>query len=83
MILHKTPAPARGFSGGEPSAPPVLDFKRILAALGFVVILFLLALLAWRAGWDAGSAASLHMAEVAFGAVVGVLLGEKAALANG
>ena len=48
---------------------------------GLGILLFLLAFLAFEAGWSDGSTSLLHLAEIVFGGIIGAMVGEHTAVA--
>jgi hypothetical protein len=82
MLFH-VPIPKRGFSPDSGAKnPPRYTVSWIRVASGLLVffILLLAAFVAHLQHWIEGATILLHMCEVIFGGIVGLLFGEKVAI---
>jgi hypothetical protein len=84
MVFYTKEPPGREFSGEtereRSGSGYSLSVGRLVGATVFLTGLLLLSFLAWYLKWPEGSAAILHMAEVAFGGIAGLLFGERGAV---
>lgn len=81
MLFHAKALASQGMApGGGKAGQYIFSFIRGLLALVFLAALFVGAYLAHTGGWGEGATTLLHMAEVAFGGVSGLILGERLAL---
>ena len=78
MLFYRK-AMDRGFSAGRDGARYryELDRIRLLLAAVVVALVFVGAFLCRREGWQEGSTVLLHLGEIAFGGLVGLLFGER------
>jgi hypothetical protein len=81
MIFHvKPPAPQGMGPGSSRAGQYIFSVIRAILALLFLAALFTGAYFAHTGGWSEGATTLLHMAEVAFGGVTGLIIGERLAL---
>lgn len=85
MLFHvRLPSP-KGASPttGEPAPPRyVFSIVRGVVGLAFFLALLVGAFAAKSQSWDDGATALLHMSEVVFGGLAGLIFGEKLAISN-
>jgi hypothetical protein len=87
MLFHVRSQAPKGFAPsattgerGAPVATWVLSISRVLAGIGILAALLAGAFAAHSQHWEEGSSALLHLSEVVFGGVVGVIFGERVAI---
>ncbi len=84
MLFHVTDT-ERGFAakaGRGGSHQYKFSFLRGLMGFLFLVILLIGSFVAQSQHWEDGAKALLHMSEVVFGGLVGLIFGEKIAIDN-
>lgn len=80
MIFHTEVRQVEGFAAaGKKTEKYELNPLRLAFGALFLLILLGLSFLAHYLNWPDGSAAILHMAEIASGGIIGVIFGEREA----
>ena len=82
MIFH-VPVAEMGMApkvGDKDSSNYILSIARILIGIVMLMALLALAFFAYSQGWSEGTTVLLHMSEVTFGGMIGIVFGERMGL---